>query len=146
MSSAMTIILSDAAATIFSRSNAPPPPFIRRSASSNSSAPSTVMSRRCNSSSGANLMFRLSACSRVASEVGTQTISLNPSVSFAPNPSTKKRAVEPVPSPNFMPLSTNSSARKAAFCFICSTGLSGCKILSCQLIARAPLLWFPKLH
>ena len=41
--------------------------LIRRSASSNSSAPSTVISRRCNSSSGANLMFRLSACSRVAS-------------------------------------------------------------------------------
>ena len=44
VSSAITIMRSDAAATIFSRSSAPPPPLIRLSAGSISSAPSTVRS------------------------------------------------------------------------------------------------------
>ena len=43
--SAMTIMRSDAMATIFSRSSAPPPPLMSRSSSSSSSAPSTVRSR-----------------------------------------------------------------------------------------------------
>ena len=42
--SAITIMRSDAVATIFSRSSAPPPPLIRRSSPSISSAPSTVRS------------------------------------------------------------------------------------------------------
>ena len=51
VSSAITIMRSDAAATIFSRSSAPPPPLIRLSAGSISSAPSTVRSSRSTSSS-----------------------------------------------------------------------------------------------
>ena len=51
VSSAITIMRSDAAATIFSRSSAPPPPLIRLSAGSTSSAPSTVRSSRSISSS-----------------------------------------------------------------------------------------------
>ena len=51
VSSAITIMRSDAAATIFSRNSAPPPPLIRLSARSTSSAPSTVRSSRSISSS-----------------------------------------------------------------------------------------------
>ena len=51
VSSAITIMRSEAAATIFSRNSAPPPPLIRLSAGSISSAPSTVRSSRSISSS-----------------------------------------------------------------------------------------------
>ena len=73
VSSAITIMRSDALATIFSRSSAPPPPLIRLSAASISSAPSTVRSSRSTSSSVVSGMPHCSAWMRVASEVGTPT-------------------------------------------------------------------------
>ena len=71
VSSAITIMRSEAAATIFSRSSAPPPPLIRLSAGSISSAPSTVRSSRSISSSVVSGTPQRSASARVASEVGT---------------------------------------------------------------------------
>ena len=71
VSSAITIMRSEAAATIFSRNSAPPPPLIRLSAGSISSAPSTVRSSRSISSSVVSGILHASAWARVASEVGT---------------------------------------------------------------------------
>src|SRR4029079_12043283 len=104
---------SDAVATIFSRSSAPPPPLIKRSWSSISSAPSTVKSRRGVSSSVVSGMPRPSACTRVSSEVGTQT-TRKPCVTFSPSASTKRAAVEPEPTPSCVPSSTRSRAARAA--------------------------------
>ena len=100
----MTIMRSDAIATIFSRSSAPPPPLMRRRSVSSSSAPSTVRSRNGTSSSVVSAMPRRSACARVASDVGTQVTS-NPSFTRWPRRSTNLAAVEPVPSPTSMPSS-----------------------------------------
>ena len=101
---------SEAAATIFSRSNAPPPPLMRLSAGSISSAPSTVRSSRSMSSSVVRRMPHRSASARVASEVGTP-ITSSPARTRSPSSSTKCFAVEPVPRPSFMPSRTCSSAR-----------------------------------
>src|SRR6202790_4649824 len=112
-SSAITIMRSDAAATIFSRSSAPPPPLMRLSAGSISSAPSTVRSSRSISSSVVKGTPQRTASSRVASDVGTP-ITLSPARTRSPSSSTKCFAVEPVPSPSLMPSRTSSSARAAA--------------------------------
>ncbi len=94
----MTTMRPEAVATIFSISSAPPPPLIRRSSLSSSSAPSTVMSRKGCWSSVMSGMPSRSACARVASEVGTH-LTLRPAFTFCPTRSTKRAAVEPVPSP-----------------------------------------------
>jgi len=96
---------SEAAATIFSRNKAPPPPLMTLSEGSISSAPSTVKSSRSTSSSVVRRMPQRMASSRVVSDVGTP-ITSNPSRTRAPNSSTKCLAVEPVPSPSFIPLCT----------------------------------------
>ena len=113
LSSAITIMRSDADATIFSRNNAPPPPLIMLSAGSISSAPSTVRSSRSTSSSVVSRMPQRTASARVASEVGTPMTS-SPARTRSPRSSTKCFAVEPVPRPSFMPSRTCSSARAAA--------------------------------
>ena len=82
-SSAITIMRSDAAATIFSRSKAPPPPLMRLSAGSISSAPSTVRSSRSISSSVVRAMPHRAASARVASEVGTP-MTLSPARTRSP--------------------------------------------------------------
>ena len=112
----MTTMRPEAVATIFSISSAPPPPLMRRSSLSSSSAPSTVRSRNGCWSSVMSGMPRRSACARVASEVGTH-LTLRPAFTFCPTRSTKRAAVEPVPSPKVMPSSTSFSARSAACCF-----------------------------
>src|SRR5262249_26324203 len=61
-------------------------------------------------------MPSFSAWRCVASEVATHTTS-SPPRTFAPNRSTNLAAVEPVPSPSFMPGSTNVSARSATASF-----------------------------
>src|SRR5579883_2491014 len=109
----MTIIRSEAAATIFSRRSAPPPPLIRLSSGSISSAPSTVKSSRSTPSSVVRRIPQRSASWRVASEVGTP-ITSSPSRTRAPRSSTKCLAVDPVPRPSFIPSLTYSSARAAA--------------------------------
>ena len=116
VSSAITIMRSDAAATIFSRNSAPPPPLIRLSAGSTSSAPSIVRSRWSISSSVVSGIPHASAWARVASDVGTP-MTFMPARTFSPSRSTKCFAVEPVPSPSFMPSRTSSSARAAAWRF-----------------------------
>ncbi len=113
VSSAITIMRSEAAATIFSRSSAPPPPLIRLSSGSISSAPSTVMSRWSISSNVVSGTPQRTASRRVASEVGTPT-TLSPAATRSPSSSTKCLAVEPVPSPSCMPSRTSSRARAAA--------------------------------
>src|SRR6266849_9415595 len=97
-SSAITIMRSDAAATIFSRNSAPPPPLMTFSAGSISSAPSTVRSSRSMASSVVRRMPHRSAWARVASEVGTPMMFMPPRT-WSPSRSTKCFAVEPVPSP-----------------------------------------------
>ena len=116
VSSAITAIRWEAAATIFSRSKAPPPPLISLSSRSISSAPSTVRSSSGTSSSVASGMPSAFAWAAVASDVATQRTS-SPSATFSPTRSTKWRAVEPEPSPSLMPGSTSSVARRAASCF-----------------------------
>ncbi|MNL23975.1 hypothetical protein D3C87_1453930 [compost metagenome] len=111
--SAITIMASEAAATIFSRRSAPPPPLIRFSAASISSAPSTVTSSRSRASRSESGMPQSRAWRAVASEVGTPTIS-SPCATRSPNRSTKWRAVEPVPSPTFIPDDISATARAAA--------------------------------
>src|SRR5262249_43221665 len=74
-SSAMTIRRADAEATIFSRSSAPPPPLIRERSGAISSAPSTARSSSGVSSRLVSGTPSRSASLRVASEVGTATIS-----------------------------------------------------------------------
>ena len=113
VSSAMTIILRDAAATIFSRRCAPPPPLMSRSEPSISSAPSTVRSSSGVSSSVVSGTPRRSACARVTSEVGTPTTS-RPSSTRSASRSTKCLAVEPVPRPRRIPGRTSATARAAA--------------------------------
>src|SRR3984893_14578558 len=122
-SSAITIMRSDAAATIFSRSNAPPPPLMTLRAGLISSAPSTVRSSRSISSSVVRGMPQRTASARVASDVGTPMTS-SPARTRSPRSSTKCFAVEPVPSPSFMPSRTNSRARAAACRF--NSSISTC--------------------
>ena len=62
------------------------------------------------------------ASAAVASEVGTP-ITRNPPATFSPSSSTKCLAVEPVPSPSFMPSVTCSSARAAACRFNASMSI-----------------------
>ena len=119
-SSAMTIMRADAAATIFSRSNAPPPPLIRLRSGAISSAPSTVRSSSGVSSNVDSGTPTRSASRRVASEVGTP-MTLRPARTRSPSSSTKCLAVEPVPRPSRMPGRTNSIARAAAARF-CASG------------------------
>jgi hypothetical protein len=58
------------------------------------------------------------ACSNVRLEVGTPTMPLSfPDASSAPISATAKAAVDPVPSPSTIPLSTCSTARTAASLF-----------------------------
>ncbi len=73
LSSAITTMRAEAAATIFSRSSAPPPPLIRVRSGAISSAPSTVRSSSGVSSSVVSGTPSRSASRRVASEVGTPT-------------------------------------------------------------------------
>ena len=74
VSSAITIMRADAAATIFSRSSAPPPPLIRSRPGSISSAPSIVRSSSGVSSSVDRRMPSSRQSAAVRSEVGTPTI------------------------------------------------------------------------
>ena len=113
LSSAMTIMRADAAATIFSRNSAPPPPLIKVRSGPISSAPSTVRSSSGTSSSVVSAMPSRSACARVASEVGT-AITSSPARTRWAKSSTKCWAVEPVPRPSRMPERTKSMARAAA--------------------------------
>src|SRR5207302_892227 len=71
LSSAITTMRAEAAATIFSRNSAPPPPLIRVRSGPISSAPSTVMSSSDVSSSVVSGTPRRCASARVVSEVGT---------------------------------------------------------------------------
>ena len=99
--------LSATISTIFSLSKAPPPPLTRFRSGSTSSAPSIATSSRENSSNVVKGMPSSSACSFVRTDVGTAMISFKvPSLSNIPNRSTANAAVEPVPSPTFMPLVT----------------------------------------
>ena len=116
LESAMTTILREAEATIFSRRRAPPPPLMSRSFGSISSAPSTVRSSSGISSSVVTAMPRFFACASVRSEVVTQRI-LSPAATLSPTQSTKCLAVDPVPSPSRIPGSRSSAARLAAAIF-----------------------------
>ena len=82
------------------------------------------MSRRSTSSSVVRAMPQSAAWARVAFEVGTP-ITFIPARTFSPKRSTKCLAVEPVPSPSFMPSRTCSSARAAACRF--SASISTCR-------------------
>ncbi len=73
LSSAITTMRAEAAATIFSRNSAPPPPLMRVRSGPISSAPSTVMSSSGVSSSVVSGTPSRSAWARVVSEVGTPT-------------------------------------------------------------------------
>src|SRR6266581_4014596 len=97
-SSTITTNFFDAAATIFSRNNAPPRPLIRSSLGSTSSAPSTHRSSRGNSSSEVSGMPRPFDASAVAKEVGTPFRSA-PSRTRREIPQRKCCAVDPVPRP-----------------------------------------------
>ena len=125
LSSAMTIMRAEAAATIFSRSSAPPPPLISVRSGPISSAPSMVRSSSGVSSNVVSGMPRLSACARVASEVGTP-ITLQPSRMRSASKSRKCFTVEPVPRPSRIPGCTNCTARAAAsrFCASASIGVT----------------------
>ena len=114
VSSAITIMRSDAAATIFSRNSAPPPPLIRLSAASISSAPSIVRSRWSISSSVVSGIPQRLGLARASLPRSARRPPCMPAATFSPSRSTKCFAVEPVPSPSFMPSLTCSSARAAA--------------------------------
>ncbi len=100
-----------AAATIFSRKRAPPWPLIKsRVEHRTSSAPSIARSiRRCSAKLVSGMPSRR-AKSAVCSEVGMATTA-SPRVTREASSSTTKPAVEPVPRPTIIPLSTNSTAR-----------------------------------
>eukprot|EP01018_Ginkgo_biloba_P013124 Gb_35013 [translate_table: standard] len=117
-SSTTTTNLEEAASTIFSRSKAPPRPLTRLSSGSTSSAPSMARSIFGLSSRTDKGMPNEAACSAVRLEVGMPTISLSfPVLSNSPILATTNAAVEPVPRPNTMPLSTYSTALSAASFF-----------------------------
>mmetsp|Transcript_75240 Transcript_75240/g.151267 ORF Transcript_75240/g.151267 Transcript_75240/m.151267 type:complete len:219 (+) Transcript_75240:270-926(+) len=106
-SSTITMNFLAHTSTIFSRSKAPPPPFTRFSWSSTSSAPSIATSSSDSSSRVTRGMPRDSACSLVRTLVGTAMMSVSsPDLSSIPKRSTANAAVDPVPSPTFMPLRT----------------------------------------
>ena len=110
----MTIIWSEAVATIFSCKSAAPPPLISASWGSNSSAPSIVRSSHLASSRLVTGMPRLRASSAVRVEVGTPITRSPSSRMRSARQRTIQAAVEPVPRPTFMPSCTKSTARFAA--------------------------------
>ncbi|ESW61647.1 MAG: hypothetical protein Q27BPR15_05445 [Rhodobacter sp. CACIA14H1] len=120
--SAMTIIWSDAVATIFSCRSAAPPPLISARLGSNSSAPSMVRSSHFTSSSDATGTPSDAASSAVRVEVGTPVTRSPSSRMRSARQRTIHAAVEPVPRPSFIPSSTNSVARLAATNFALSMG------------------------
>jgi hypothetical protein len=112
--SAITIIRSLAVATIFSCKSAAPPPLIRFRFASNSSAPSMVRSSHFVSSSETTVSPRLRARSAVREEVATHVTDNPLSRTRSARQRTIQAAVDPVPSPSFMPFSTKSTDRRAA--------------------------------
>src|SRR5579871_566757 len=113
LSSAITTMRFAEAATIFSRSSAPPPPLIKARSESDSSAPSTARSSSPNASNSASGMLSSRDFAAVRSDVGVPMIFSPPRIRSASS-SRNRSAVEPVPSPSFIPSSTKSSARAAA--------------------------------
>src|SRR5258708_4166344 len=109
----MTIICFEDDATIFSRKSAPPPPLIKSRLRSASSAPSIVKSSGATSSRLASEIPSARAFCALRSEVATPMM-LRPPRTRGPSRSRKASAVEPVPSPNFIPALTYSNALAAA--------------------------------
>ena len=158
LASAMTIMRSDAVATIFSRSKAPPPPLIRRSCRSSSSAPSMVRSSSGQASSVVSGTPSSVHSAAVRSDVGTP-ITEKPSRTFSASARTNCSAVDPVPMPSRMPDVTSSSAASAAFRFSSSLIASrsspsrrrcGCRIRPAPILGAAVrrcgagLAWDPR--
>ena len=130
-SSAITTICLEAAATIFSRSNAPPPPLMRRNAGSTSSAPSTSRSSEVIWLISSNGTPTCSARLRVASDVGTP-FTRRPWRTRSPSWRTKCAEVEPVPRPTTMPSLTPVEQP------VCSFGMPS---TSTRHMRQAPTGW-----
>ena len=122
--SEITIIRSDAVATIFSCRCAPPPPLIRFSSGSNSSAPSMVRSSHFAASSVTTLMPSSRAIAAVRDDVGTAMTRRPSPRTRSPSRLTMNAAVEPVPRPSRIPSCTKSTARRAAARFAVSAAES----------------------
>ena len=119
LSSAMMISRRLELAITFSRSKAPPAPLIKSSVPRwISSAPSMVKSISACSASEEMRIPSPRACFAVYSDVGMPTIR-SPSLTRLPSASTASFAVEPVPSPTIIPLSTSPTAASAAACLNC---------------------------
>src|SRR5690625_1871086 len=118
-----------ALATIFSCRSAPPPPLMRSRSSSSSSAPSMVRSSVSASSSSIRFRPDFFASSFVALEVAMHSTRQPVSFSLSASSSTKKAAVEPVPSPSTIPSSTSLTASAAAACLARS---GGDKVIGCS--------------
>jgi hypothetical protein len=81
--------------TIFSRSSVPPPPLMRQRSGSTASAPSIATSKDEFSFSVQSGIPQPTACSRVRSCVGMQTMfASSPVLSFCPTRSTAKYAIQ----------------------------------------------------
>src|SRR6056297_471819 len=135
--SAMTIIWSEAVATIFSCKSAPPPPLMRLRLASNSSVPSMVTSIHFASSRLITSMPTSRASSAVRVEVGTPLILSPSSRTSSPRQRTIHAAVEPVPSPTRIPSSIKSTERLAATNLALSMGESS-PVMAASLRAVAP--------
>ncbi len=118
--SAITTQRREASQTSFSYSMAAPAPLISCSPGPISSAPSTVRSISTWFSSSRG-MANTSARLRVAVEVGTPRTSSFSACIRPARARTNQAAVEPVPRPTIMPLSTSAAAASPAWRF-CSSG------------------------
>ena len=136
--SAITIMRSLAVATTFSCKCAPPPPLIRLRSASYSSAPSMVRSNHLASSRVTTSMPRLCASAAVLLDVGTPLI-LRPSFfTRSPRQRTIHAAVDPVPRPTRIPVSTKSLARLAETNLAFSMGDNSAGMAVLLIFAVAP--------